>query len=163
MIGRILFILFFVVGLLEVGAFILVGKAIGLGATLLLVLLTAIIGSVLLKKQGLATYISAKQAIDRGEVPVNHIVDGIALFVAGALLLTPGFITDAIGFALFVPSLRQRLGRKVAGLFGSVHTKSSQTNYSHQRAYEADGTVIDSEAIIIEEHNPNQNHTSRKN
>jgi len=109
---KLFFLLLFIgVPLAEIAVFIQVGEKIGIGATIGLVILTAIIGVALLKRQGLAALARAQEATDRGELPVESVVDGICLLVAGAFLLTPGLITDTAGFLLLVPGLRQRLAR----------------------------------------------------
>ena len=149
MLGRILFFLFLGVGVLEVGAFIVVGGLIGVPLTLLLIVLTAVIGSILLKKQGLETFIAGKQALDRGEVPLKHILDGLALVAAGALLLTPGFITDALGFLLFVPKVRAEIGQRIAKLF--VDVEQSDKAQSRQRQ---NPDVIDIEATVLDDQKP---------
>jgi UPF0716 protein FxsA len=102
------------VPLIEIGLFIEIGGVIGLWPTLALVLLTAALGSWQLRAQGLATLARARQQLDRGELPTRELFDGFCLVIAGALLLTPGFMTDVIGLALFVPGVRDALRRFVA-------------------------------------------------
>jgi UPF0716 protein FxsA len=94
------------VPILEIAVFIQVGGFIGLGATLVLVVLTAIAGTLLLRAQGLSTLGRARASLDRGEVPVREVFDGACLLVGGALLLTPGFVTDTLGFLLLLPPFR---------------------------------------------------------
>ena len=105
------------VPLIEIGLFIEIGGWIGLWPTLALVVLTAMIGSWQLRAQGLATLARGREQLDRGQLPARELFDGFCLVIAGALLLTPGFMTDAIGLALFVPGfrdwLRQYLGRRM--------------------------------------------------
>lgn len=105
------------VPLIEIGLFIEIGGWIGLWPTLALVVLTAMIGSWQLRAQGLATLARGREQLDRGQLPARELFDGFCLVIAGALLLTPGFMTDAIGLALFVPGfrdwLRQYLGRRL--------------------------------------------------
>ena len=104
--------------LLEIAVFIEVGGMIGLWPTLGLIVLTALLGTWQLRAQGLATLARARASMDRGEVPARELFDGLCLLVAGALLLTPGFVTDALGALLFIPglrdSLRRALGRHLA-------------------------------------------------
>ncbi|SDE27575.1 FxsA family protein [Rhodospira trueperi] len=94
------------VPILEIAVFIQVGGFIGLGATLVLVVLTAIAGTLLLRAQGLSTLGRARASLDRGEVPVREVFDGACLLVGGVLLLTPGFVTDTLGFLLLLPPFR---------------------------------------------------------
>ncbi len=97
------------VPLIEIGLFIEIGGWIGLWPTLALVVLTAMVGSWQLRAQGLATLARGRQQLDRGELPARELFDGFCLVIAGALLLTPGFMTDTIGLALFVPAFRDWL------------------------------------------------------
>ena len=94
----------------EIAVFIKAGQIIGLGWTLAVVVLTAVAGTALLRRQGLKVLAQTQEKLNRGELPVGEMFDGICLLVAGALLLTPGFITDAVGLALFIPPVRRVLG-----------------------------------------------------
>jgi UPF0716 protein FxsA len=102
------------VPLLEIAVFIQVGGWIGLGWTLALVILTAILGTWQLRAQGLATLMRAREQIDHGALPARELFDGACLLVAGALLLTPGFVTDSAGFLLFFPPVRDILRELLA-------------------------------------------------
>ena len=102
------------VPLVEIAVFIQVGGWIGLGWTLTLVVLTAVLGTWQLRAQGLATLLRAREQIDRGALPARELFDGACLLVAGALLLTPGFVTDATGFLLFLPPVRDLLRELLA-------------------------------------------------
>lgn len=102
------------VPLLEIAVFIQIGGLIGLWPTLGLVVLTAILGTWQLRLQGLATLGRAREQIDRGALPARELFDGACLLVAGALLLTPGFVTDTVGFLLFLPPVRDLLRRLLA-------------------------------------------------
>ena len=99
------------VPLLEIAVFIQVGGLIGLWPTLGLVVLTAILGTWQLRAQGLATLLRAREQVDRGVLPTRELFDGACLLFAGALLLTPGFVTDAVGFLLFLAPFRDTLRR----------------------------------------------------
>ncbi|MDP5210846.1 FxsA family protein [Microbulbifer sp. 2205BS26-8] len=106
---RLLLLLFIVLPVLEMWVLITVGKEIGALPTIGLVLLTAVVGLALLRRQGLSTLMRAQEKVRSGEIPAQEMAEGIFLAVGGALLLTPGFITDALGFACLVPGLRQLL------------------------------------------------------
>ena len=103
----ILFIIFVVVPIIEIALFIQAGDWFGLGPTLAMIVVTAVIGVSLLRQQGLSTLSKAQQKMNQGEIPAMEMVEGIMLAVAGALLITPGFFTDTIGFLLLVPALRR--------------------------------------------------------
>lgn len=92
--------------LLEIAAFVVIGGQIGVFATLAMVFVTAVIGSILLRIQGFGLINRIRAETDRGRVPGRELVHGVMILIAGVLLLTPGFITDAIGFLLFVPAIR---------------------------------------------------------
>lgn len=106
-----LFLVFVAVPLAEVAVLIKVGQVIGVVPTVALVVLTAVIGVALLKRQGLAALARAQNAMDAGQLPIDPVIDGVCLLVAGAFLLTPGLITDTAGFLLLVPPLRHGLAR----------------------------------------------------
>ncbi|SHG23944.1 UPF0716 protein FxsA [Microbulbifer donghaiensis] len=106
---RPLLLIFVVVPILEMWLLITVGREIGTLPTIGLVLLTAVVGLALLRRQGLSTVMRAQQKMQAGELPAREMVEGIFLAVGGALLLTPGFFTDALGFACLIPGLRQLL------------------------------------------------------
>ena len=102
-------IIFMLVPIVEMWILIEVGGWIGALPTIALVVLTATLGLSLLKRQGLSTLLSARRKMDEGSIPASELVSGVMIAVGGALLLTPGFATDAIGFALLIPQTRQWL------------------------------------------------------
>lgn len=105
---RVLFLLFITIPLIEIYLLIQVGSVIGAPLTIALVVLTAVLGAFLLRFQGLMTLQRVQQALARGELPTVPMLEGAVLLVCGALLLTPGFFTDALGFLGLVPPLRRR-------------------------------------------------------
>ena len=106
---RILFLLFLLVPLLEIYLLIKVGGIIGALPTVFLVVFTAVLGALLVRAQGFATLGRVREALARGEVPAIQMLEGVVVLISGALLLTPGFFTDALGFLCLVPRIRQRL------------------------------------------------------
>ena len=98
---------FFLVPLLEIYLLIKVGGLIGAWPTVALVVLTAVIGGVLLRQQGLSTLMRVQSTMARGQVPAMELLEGAVLLVGGALLLTPGFFTDAVGFLCLLPPTRR--------------------------------------------------------
>ena len=102
-------LLFMLIPIVEMWILIEVGGWIGALPTIGLVVLTATIGLSLLKQQGLSTLMRARRKIDEGAIPASELVSGVMIAVGGALLLTPGFVTDALGFALLIPQTRQWL------------------------------------------------------
>lgn len=112
MAGKLL-ILFIVLPLVETWLLIKVGSVIGAGWTILAVISTAVIGSQLVRRQGLQTFANIQACQARGEMPAVPMLEGAALLLAGALLVTPGFISDTLGFLLLVPPLRQYAARGI--------------------------------------------------
>lgn len=108
---RIALIVFITVPLIEMIILIQVGGLIGAIPTVGLVVLTATLGIWLLKLEGLATLARVQEKLAQGEIPETELLEGIMLLVGGALLLTPGFITDAMGFVCLLPGLRRPLAR----------------------------------------------------
>lgn len=128
----VLFLCFILVPIVEMYILIQVGGLIGGLYTIGLVLLTALIGVTLLKRQGLSTLMTAQQKMHTGEMPVKEIAEGFMLAIAGALLLTPGFVTDTVGFILLTPFLRQYLAERLFRLWLKNTTQTqlySQTTY----------------------------------
>ncbi len=101
--------LFLIVPIIEIYLLIKVGGLIGAIPTVFLVVFTAVLGAMLLRQQGFSTLGRVQAAMARGEVPALELLEGAMLLFGGALLLTPGFFTDAIGFVCLIPQLRQRL------------------------------------------------------
>ncbi len=105
----ILFLLFLAIPMVEIYFLIQVGSVIGALPTIGLVVFTALLGAMLLRLQGIATLNKARTMMAQGQVPAVEMMEGVLLVMSGALLLTPGFVTDAIGFAFLVPPLRRAL------------------------------------------------------
>jgi UPF0716 protein FxsA len=102
-----LFLAFLAVPLIEIALFIQVGGAIGLWPTLGIVVLTAVIGTWLVRSQGAMALGQLRGSFSRLDDPTEPLAHGAMILVAGALLLTPGFFTDAVGFSLLMPPVRQ--------------------------------------------------------
>ena len=118
--------LFLAIPIVEIYLLIQVGQVIGAGWTILLVVLTAVIGVWLLRIQGLSTLIRAQQKLQENQLPARELLEGMALVVAGAFLLTPGFFTDTIGFLLLFPPTRMWLATAAASrmVVSSMHGQS---------------------------------------
>ncbi len=116
-IGRILLIAFIVTPIIEIAVLIQVGGWLGLWPTLALIILTAIAGTWMLRQQGFAVLSRAQTQLERGSVPIAEVFEGFCLVVAGALLLTPGFVTDLIGGALLLPPIRAWLYKTLGSHF----------------------------------------------
>lgn len=130
--------IFVAIPIIEIAVFIQAGALIGLWPTIGVVILTAIIGTSLMRAQGLQTLAKAQSQMDQGEMPIGAMFDGICILIAGVLLLTPGFVTDTMGFLLLVPPLRQLIGAKV--IMKLVQSGNIRTNFGGGRSYGAAGT-----------------------
>lgn len=147
-------ILFIAVPIIEIAIFIQVGDLIGLWPTLGCIVLTAVIGAALIRIQGFAALNQAQQATARDELPVEPVIHGVFLLMAGALLLTPGFFTDTIGFLLLVPALRLSFARWiwsriVASDRVNIHMSTSGPRPGGARRGGRGGPIIEGE--IVEE------------
>lgn len=109
--GPALFVIFLLVPLFEIYLLLEVGSMIGVGWTVFAVVFTAILGAGLVRMQGFSTLNRIRSQMDRGELPAMELFEGVFLLVAGALLLTPGFFTDAVGFACLTPPFRRAVIR----------------------------------------------------
>ena len=108
---RFALLVFITVPLLEMVVLIQVGGIIGALPTVALTVLTAVIGVALLRHEGTATIARVQDKLNRGEIPDVELLEGVMLLFGGALLLTPGFITDTIGFICLLPGLRTPIAR----------------------------------------------------
>lgn len=106
-------LLFIAFPIVEIALLISVGREIGVGLTLLIVIGTAVVGTTLLRLQGFSVLSRVNETMAKGQMPVVPAMEGLFLLVAGAFLLTPGFITDAIGGVLLVPPFRLAIARFV--------------------------------------------------
>jgi len=136
-----LFLLFLLVPLIEIALFIQVGGLIGLWPTLGIVIVTAILGTILIRSQGAAVLHQLQSRMQELDDPTEPLAHGAMVLFAGALLLTPGFFTDALGFALMIPGFRGRLFQ-----FMRSRVKVAQFSYGPDRTQQTrDADVIDAE------------------
>jgi UPF0716 protein FxsA len=129
-----LLLLFIIVPIFEIYLFIQTSKIIGAFNTISFIFLTAIIGVSLLKKQGKSTIENLKRNISVAKIPVKEVFDGACLVFSGALLLTPGFFTDGIGFLLLIPNFRKIIRKKITQIINNnskIHTYSKNDFYNY--------------------------------
>ncbi|MGR8979282.1 MAG: FxsA family protein [Gammaproteobacteria bacterium] len=110
---QLLFLLFLTIPFAEIYILLAVGGIIGPLPTIFLVVLTAVVGAWLLRQQGFATFQRFQASLAQGVIPAYEMIEGPILLVGGALLLTPGFITDILGFACLIPQLRKKIAQYV--------------------------------------------------
>lgn len=140
--------------IVEIALFIQVGGLIGLWPTLALIILTAIIGAALMRRQGMAALARLQATVDAGADPRGPIADGAFILIAGMLLLTPGFFTDTIGLILLIPPARAAVIRRLAGRMrrggfvfvragGAARSGPGEPRRSRPETIEADYEVLD--------------------
>lgn len=149
-----LFLLFLTVPLIELFLFLLIGQKIGILPTFAIILLTGVLGAALARSQGLRTIAQYRESIARGRLPHEAILDGLLILVAGALLLTPGFLTDTIGFLLLAPAVRRVVRGRLEGALRQrfrVVGVTEATSFTSSRSRPGnDGGVINIEAEVVE-------------
>ena len=143
-------VLFIVVPLVELYLIIEVGSVIGALWTVLLVVLTAVIGVSLLRIQGFNTLNRARQNMEMGTLPAMEMMEGMVLAVGGALLITPGFITDTLGFLCLVPATRRAMIRYLM-----------QRSHIHGQSFYSHGTTHYSRGHGDHGHNDHGHHKGR--
>ncbi len=141
-----LFLVLVAVPIVEIGLFIQLGGFLGLWPTLGIVVLTALVGSVLLRAQGLSTLEELKRSAETGQNPARPLANGAMILVAGLLLLTPGFFTDSIGFLLMMPPVRALLIRLIAA---RARMKLYASAANSQQAPD----IIDGEFEVVDDKN----------
>lgn len=137
-----LFLLFLAVPLIEIALFIQVGGLIGLWPTLAIVVLTAIAGTYLVRSQGLAVLGQVRSSFEELNDPTEPLAHGAMVLFSGALLLTPGFFTDAVGFALLFPPVRSAVYRYIRA---RVNVRTVQYGRSQEPPRHPGGQTIDGE------------------
>ncbi len=164
----VVFLAFILIPIAEIAVFIKVGGLIGVLPTLALVIGIAIFGTWLLRQQGLQTFTKAQSALNRGEVPVGEMLDGFFLVLAALLMVTPGLLTDAVGFALLVPMVRKALGA-MAKKWALSRTVSTQFYHTPSGGAEdprwhtgQDGQIIEGEAQEVDPDTTSKDHTNRQ-
>ena len=152
--GLIILIVLVVIPIIEIAVFIEVGGSVGVWNTVAIIFITAMIGAALLRQQGLQTLHKIQQSLAQNQFPVREMFDGLCLLIAGAFLLTPGFVTDGIGSLLFLPPFRAALGLlalRHATIHASGHSESHHSSFSASHSQAPQDGVIDGEYSDITE------------
>ncbi|WP_299304888.1 FxsA family protein [uncultured Litoreibacter sp.] len=142
-----LFLLFVTIPIIEIALFIQVGGWLGLWPTLGIVILTAIMGTWLVRAQGLQAMSNIKSNLNDLRDPTESLAHGAMILASGLLLLTPGFFTDAVGFALLVPPIR-------LALFHAIRSRvkvQSFVNAGPPPRQSSDGDVIDGDFVDLDD------------
>lgn len=136
---RILFLFFLIVPFVEIYLLLKIGAVIGVFPTVFMVVFTAALGAWLLRRQGFATWQRFQNSLQQGQIPAMEMIEGPILLVGGALLLTPGFFTDILGFACLIPAARRKLAQYII----EHHVILSGAAFGQRRT--ADKNVIEGE------------------
>ena len=142
------FLAFFSIPIVEMYLLIEVAKRIEALPTILLVMLTAVLGVSLIRQQGLSTLTKGIRRLNQAEIPAAEIIEGVLLAVAGAFLITPGFLTDLIGFMIIIPITRRitalMLLKRMAAR-ADFRTNDSDLRGGSNKTRDASGSVIEGE------------------
>ncbi|QPK61947.1 FxsA family protein [Methylomonas sp. LL1] len=138
---QLLFLFFLAVPFVEIYVLLQVGGLIGAFPTIFLVVFTAALGAWLLRRQGFATWQRFQANLAQGNIPAYEMIEGPILLVGGALLLTPGFFTDILGFACLIPALR----RKIAQYIIENHLLVSEAGGVFRQTKSQDPNIIEGE------------------
>ena len=114
-----IFLIFIIIPIIEIIIFINVGNAIGVWRTVFIILITALVGIFLVRRRGLSLLFNARQNMSEGMMPTEEIKGGIFLLISGLLLITPGFFTDCVGFAVFLKPIQDLIALKAKNYFVS--------------------------------------------
>ena len=114
-----IFLLFILIPIIEIAIFITVGSNIGIINTIAIIIITALVGIFLVRRQGIHLLFNAQRNLSQGVIPTKEIKGGIFLLISGLLLITPGFFTDCIGFAIFLRPVQDFIGLKAKDYFQS--------------------------------------------
>ncbi len=174
-----LFLLFTIVTMTELALLIQLGQIIGPLGTVAMVLITGALGASLARWQGMQTLWKLQNGLGRGEAPTDTLIDGAMILFAGAVLLTPGVLTDLLGFTLLIPQLRDLIKpglkrwfsrrMKMEAKRGFTGFQSQGFSFSHSSSYEdekvVEGEIVDSEppqGEVVEIHQqPNKSEDSQ--
>ncbi len=110
---QVIFLLFLIIPFIEIYLLLKIGAIVGVFPTIFLVVFTAVLGAWLLRQQGLATWLRLQESLAKGTIPAFEMIEGPILLVGGALLLTPGFFTDILGFLCLIPATRKKLANYI--------------------------------------------------
>lgn len=143
-----LLLLFIAIPLIEIALFIQLGSFLGLWPTLLIVVLTAILGTYLVRQQGLQVLAQVQRSFNEMRDPTEPLAHGAMILFSGALLLTPGFFTDTVGFLLLVPAVR-------IAAFGFLRRRIKVTGFTatrqEARSPQPSRTVIDGDYVDLDQ------------
>ncbi len=145
--GWLLLVAFIVVPIVEIYVIIQVGQVIGPWWTILLLIADSILGSWLIKREGGRAWQALRGALDSGRMPAKELADGALILIGGTLMLTPGFVTDALGILLILPMTRPLFRRLLTGVVTRRLVVLGTTGGPTRPAARPDGPVIQGEVL----------------
>lgn len=140
-----LFVAFLAIPLIEIALFIQIGGAIGLGWTLVTVVVTALLGTALVRNQGALALSQVRSSFNDMRDPTEPLAHGAMILFSGALLLTPGFFTDAVGFLLLIPTVRASAFRAIRSRIRVETRNGTGPNHRYHQRGDGQGDIIDGE------------------
>lgn len=157
-----LLLLFIVVPAVELALLIEVGQHLGTLPTLGLIALTGVVGAYLARLQGLSVLRRTQEQMERGELPAGSLADGVMILVAGALLMTPGILTDCFGFLLLVPAFRSTVKAHAMARFEKaieenrvqVHVRTSGFGRDSGPVYDVTSEPLDRDPLTSDADEP---------
>ncbi len=149
--ARYLFLIFLAVPLIEIAIFIAFGQAFGLLPTLLGIVVTALIGSYIIRKQGISLFEEIRATTANGALPAKQLAEAMMVGIAGAFLLTPGYFTDSLGFLLLVPSVRNIIYNYLKSKITVVGQSYQSTNFTNNGANNPTPSQDDEKLIDLDE------------
>ena len=149
---KILFLLFLIVPIVEIAILIQLSEVIGGWPTIVVVIITAYAGAKMVKLQGLQTFAQIQQKSASGQMPTEELFSGVCILISGVLLLTPGILTDVLGFLLLTPAVRQKMAAVLkskihlfaTGKFATGKFTAGQTSESGDNAFTFTSTAYHS-------------------
>ena len=129
-----LLLLFTLVPIAEIFVLIRISEVIEVGPTIGLIILTGVVGAALARREGLRTLLKIQESMSRGIMPAAELVEGMMIFAAGAMLVTPGVLTDALGFSLLIPPIRAFMRKRLTDYFRNrIVVTGPSTMYKGER------------------------------
>lgn len=141
-------VLFLIIPIIEIYFLIKVGEVIGALPTIILVVLTAVIGAALLRQQGLSTLARLQQSLGQGKLPAQEMIEGVLLAVGGALLMTPGFVTDTMGFLCLLPITRQLLAKAIIKR-SALQMQVKMGGFAQSSTWDQDDNIVDADYTVV--------------
>jgi len=154
-------VLFLIIPIIEIFFLIKVGEVIGALPTIILVVLTAVIGAGLLRQQGLSTLARLQQSLGQGKLPAQEMIEGVLLAVGGALLMTPGFVTDTMGFLCLLPVTRQLLAKAIIKR-SALQMQIKMGGFAQGSTWGQDGDIVEGDYTVVNDDPKSLRHSHNK-